>query len=399
MGHHKIMSSSSLKQQKRKKEIKQCALELRELSRMGDNKKCADCNAPHPKWVSVTIGCWICMTCSGYHRSLGTHLSFVKSTTLDVWNYGTLKSFKEKGGNSKIKEIYGDNKINDKMNQYVALDFVREKYVEKAYATKKKIKKKNKKKRNKQKNKDREQRKSGSECTHNSIDSDPKLWDIQSESRSFPEISRGSERSKAAMIPDLIDKEMMNHFHFISDLTRDAKKENEVSHHSFDALEMKQNTEKRGKAAILSKYNNNGNDHRPESWTRFQSSSPQRIDFNFNFNYNPYHINANMMGSNLSMHRNQFMQNQSNNINPKKNILSRYSKMAPSEQINHSYGDSKIMIKQMTGPKEKKVIKEENMAKNENENDKQVPFDPFCYIDDIVNNDKGYYVYGGNVSC
>jgi hypothetical protein len=37
-----------------------------------------------PVWMSVNIGCFICLECSGAHRRLGTHISQVRSVTLDI---------------------------------------------------------------------------------------------------------------------------------------------------------------------------------------------------------------------------------------------------------------------------------------------------------------------------
>jgi len=54
------------------------------------NRNCVDCGAKNPVWASATYGVLICFECAGRHRSMGTHLSFVRSTTLDVWKYSDL---------------------------------------------------------------------------------------------------------------------------------------------------------------------------------------------------------------------------------------------------------------------------------------------------------------------
>ncbi|XP_074372580.1 putative ADP-ribosylation factor GTPase-activating protein AGD15 [Apium graveolens] len=55
------------------------------LLKLPENKECADCRSRAPRWASVNLGIFICMQCSGIHRSLGVHISKVRSATLDTW--------------------------------------------------------------------------------------------------------------------------------------------------------------------------------------------------------------------------------------------------------------------------------------------------------------------------
>ncbi|ELR14314.1 PH domain containing protein [Acanthamoeba castellanii str. Neff] len=59
---------------------------LSELLLLPANQVCADCDQCAPRWASVTLGVFVCIECSGIHRSLGVHLSRVRSVDLDTWD-------------------------------------------------------------------------------------------------------------------------------------------------------------------------------------------------------------------------------------------------------------------------------------------------------------------------
>ncbi|GLI80491.1 hypothetical protein PoHVEF18_008846 [Penicillium ochrochloron] len=52
------------------------------------NNWCADCGSSSKvEWVSINLGIILCIECSGIHRSLGTHISKIRSLTLDVHSF------------------------------------------------------------------------------------------------------------------------------------------------------------------------------------------------------------------------------------------------------------------------------------------------------------------------
>jgi len=50
------------------------------------NSRCCDCSSLDTNWASVSHGTLICLECAGKHRSLGVHVSFVRSITMDSWS-------------------------------------------------------------------------------------------------------------------------------------------------------------------------------------------------------------------------------------------------------------------------------------------------------------------------
>ncbi|XP_056138911.1 BAR_ACAPs and ArfGap_ACAP domain-containing protein [Lampris incognitus] len=69
------------------------------------NQRCCDCGEEEPRWASVNLGITMCIECSGIHRSLGVHLSKVRSLTLDSWESEQIKLLCILG-NDVINQIY-----------------------------------------------------------------------------------------------------------------------------------------------------------------------------------------------------------------------------------------------------------------------------------------------------
>ena len=85
-----------------------------EIKILPGNDKCVDCGSAHPQWASVTFGALMCLECSGAHRGMGVHISFVRSVTMDSWNEKQLALMKA-GGNADLVAFWKRHKVDPRM--------------------------------------------------------------------------------------------------------------------------------------------------------------------------------------------------------------------------------------------------------------------------------------------
>ena len=104
-----------------------------------ENSFCADCKAKGASWTSMTYGVFICINCSGIHRSFGLQVTRVRSTKLDNWTKADAKIMEVVG--NKVANLYWEHQIiYHKKDQTFSddnkVDFIKQKYLMKAFVKK-----------------------------------------------------------------------------------------------------------------------------------------------------------------------------------------------------------------------------------------------------------------------
>ncbi|OBA28162.1 ArfGap-domain-containing protein [Hanseniaspora valbyensis NRRL Y-1626] len=86
---------------------KEVQKQLDTILRIPSNNKCADCKRKNnPRWSSYSLGLVICIQCAGIHRSLGTHITKVKSIDLDFWQPEDVSKLVQMNGNDRANIKY-----------------------------------------------------------------------------------------------------------------------------------------------------------------------------------------------------------------------------------------------------------------------------------------------------
>jgi hypothetical protein len=76
---------------------------LQEIVDLDEHLACADCGAMDTEWASLGFGTLICLSCAGFHRSLGTHITSVRAVKLDTWSKEHINILKN-GGNNAFRD-------------------------------------------------------------------------------------------------------------------------------------------------------------------------------------------------------------------------------------------------------------------------------------------------------
>jgi hypothetical protein len=109
---------------------------LRTLVQSSPNNMCCECHAPNPTWAECVSGAFVCLRCAGVHRSLGTHVSRVRSIALDAWTQAQVQAMAARGNavvQQELEAALPQGFVRPDSREG-AEAFIRAKYLNRAYA-------------------------------------------------------------------------------------------------------------------------------------------------------------------------------------------------------------------------------------------------------------------------
>lgn len=104
-----------------------------------ENSTCADCKSKGAAWASLDFGVFVCINCSGVHRSFGMHITRIRSTKLDDWIVGDYKVLETVG--NQIANLYWEHGLRGRPDNAIRSEddrasFIKSKYQSKMWAMK-----------------------------------------------------------------------------------------------------------------------------------------------------------------------------------------------------------------------------------------------------------------------
>ncbi len=106
--------------------------EVEALAKLPGNNKCADCSeGRRVRFVSISLGVFLCNRCYGLHRALGAHITRTKCLGLDAWSpeeVETLRSIGNLVSNAQYEARGPDRRPMPISADAEVAKFIREKY-------------------------------------------------------------------------------------------------------------------------------------------------------------------------------------------------------------------------------------------------------------------------------
>ena len=111
---------------------------LKEIQKLSEaNSFCADCNCENPEWASINLGLIVCDQCVGVHRNMGTHVSRMRSLTIDIWEEEQFELMKAMGNSVSNKwwefSLPLEQKINKTVDRETRNNFIFDKYLKRKW--------------------------------------------------------------------------------------------------------------------------------------------------------------------------------------------------------------------------------------------------------------------------